>query len=85
MKHHIDSVPRMIPSHAQPLRMAPPMRRELEKVIDEQMSKGIIEPASDGPWASPAFLAPKPRKSSDETIKYRLISDYRVLNAAPIP
>ena len=85
VKHHIDLVPGTIPSHAQPLRMAPPMRRELEKVIDEQISKGIIEPASDGPWASPAFLVPKPRKSSDETIKYRLVSDYRVLNAATIP
>ena len=85
VKHHIDLVPGTIPSHAQPLRMAPPMRRELEKVIDEQMSKGIIEPAGDGPWASPAFLVPKPRKSSDEPIKYRLVSDYRVLNAATIP
>ena len=54
-------------------------------MIDEQISKGILEPASDGPWASPAFLVPKPRKSSDETIKYRLVSDYRVLNAATIP
>ena len=72
VKHHIDLVPGTIPSHAQPLHIAPPMRRELEKVIDEQMSKGIIEPASDGPLASPAFLVPKPRKSSDEPIKYRV-------------
>ena len=38
VKHRIDLVLGTIPLHAQPFRMAPPMRRELEKVIDEQIS-----------------------------------------------
>ena len=44
-------------------RMAPNHRKELAKIIDEQMREGLIEEASDGAWALRALLAKK--SSSD--------------------
>ena len=54
------------------------MREELDRIVQDQEDKDILEKAGDGPWASPAFLVPKPNG------KFRLVVDYRNLNTQTV-
>ena len=74
VKHKIELIPNAKLVKARPYRMAPQMRRELEKILQEQLDKRIIEPAVEGPWASPAFLV---KKSNG---KFHLVCDLREVN-----
>ena len=76
----IDIVPGSKPVHKLPYRLNPHMRNEMDKVINEQRQLGLIEPATDGAWASPALLI---RKAENKG--YPLVCDYRALNAMTIP
>ena len=51
----------------------------MDNIVQEQVRQGLIEPAEDGAWASPALLV---KKASGG---FRLVIDYRGLNAATIP
>ena len=75
----IETKPDAVPVHKYPYRMPPTHREELGKIINEQLSQGLIEEEFDGPWASPALLV---KKASGA---FRLVIDYRALNAATIP
>ena len=67
------------PVQQMPFRLSPAKRENMEKVVQEQIDLGIVEPAYNGSWSSPAFLV---RKSSGG---YRLVCDYRALNAQREP
>jgi hypothetical protein len=53
------------------------LRQEMKKIIDENLKSGLLEPISS-PWAAPVLLV---RKASG---KWRLVCDYRKLNAVTI-
>ena len=79
VEHRIDLQNQVRPTQAQPFRMSPVMRENLDSIVQDQLDKDILEKAGDGPWASPAFLVKKPNG------KFRLVVDYRALNAQTIP
>ena len=75
----IETVPGASPVQKYPYRLAPAMREEMEKIIDGQLQQDLIEEAHSGAWASPALLV---KKGSGG---FRLVVDYRGLNAKTIP
>ena len=62
-----------------PFRQNPQMKQNMSKIIKEKLEQGIIEPCESGEWSSPAFLI-----SKRETNSFRLVVDYRKLNAYTI-
>ena len=54
------------------------MRDEMDKVLKDQVQKGLIEESFKGAWASPPLLVKKPSGG------FRLVIDYRGLNTATI-
>ena len=75
----IDTVPGAVPVCKYPYRLAPKMRDIMTDIIEGQERDNLIEKTDEGPWASPALLV----KKSNGT--FRLVIDYRELNAATIP
>ena len=75
----IDTFPDAVPVQKYPYRMAPSHREEMNKIVSQQLEQQLIEEAKDGAWASPALLV---KKASGG---FRLVVDYRALNAATIP
>ena len=75
----IDTYPDAEPVHKYPYRLAPSQREEMENIVQQQLKQGLIEVTEDGAWASPALLV---KKASGG---FRLVVDFRALNAATIP
>jgi hypothetical protein len=76
IKHHIDTGTNP-PFRKQPYRIAPALRKEIERQVDQFMQTGIVEP-STSEYASPVLLVRK--KSDSPEPVYRLVIDYRFLN-----
>ena len=76
----IETMPDAKPVHKLPYRVNPHLRTEMDKIIQDQMKLGLIEESHDSIWASPALLIKKPGGRG-----YRLVCDYRGLNAVTIP
>ncbi|CAG5104848.1 Oidioi.mRNA.OKI2018_I69.chr1.g1600.t1.cds [Oikopleura dioica] len=53
------------------------LRKEMKRIIEENVSSGLLEPCSS-PWAAPVLLVKKPNG------KWRLVCDYRKLNQVTI-
>ena len=75
----IDIKPGSTPVQKYPYRIAPAMRETMKGILEGQLKQGLIEEANTGAWASPALLV---KKGSGG---FRLVIDYRGLNAATIP
>lgn len=65
------------PVYSRPYRLPVAQRQEVDKQIGNMLKDNIIEKAKSE-WNSPILLVPK--KSSDDTKKWRLVIDYRKLN-----
>ena len=79
MECKIKTLPGTMPVCKYPYCLAPAMRDEMDKILKDQVKKGLIEESTEGSWASPALLV---KKSSN---RFWLVIDYRGLNAATIP
>ena len=75
----IETVPGTVPVCKYPYRLAPHMREAMDKILKDQVDKGLIEESTEGAWASPALLV---KKSNGD---FRLVIDYRGLNSSLIP
>lgn len=75
--HQIPLVPGARPVSMRPYRVAPELKTELEKQIQELLKQGVITHSSSA-FASPVILV----KKSDHT--WRLVVDYRHLNALTV-
>lgn len=84
VKHKIDLKEGVIPLRRMPHRQSPMMREAMEGIIQEQLDQGIIEQCGGSPWASPAFLVAKGSAVKGEKKKWRMVVDYRGLNAATV-
>ena len=71
LTHKIETYPGSKPVYRQPYRVSPEKRRQMDEIVEEQLSQGIIERVYDGDYASPALLV---KKSSGAM---RLVIDYR--------
>jgi len=71
--HHIPLIPGARPVSMRPYRVAPELKSELERQIQELLDQGVIT-HSNSAFASPVILVRKQDKS------WRLVVDYRHLN-----
>ena len=62
-----------------PYHLAPAMQEEMDKILKDQIQKGLIQDSTNSTWASPALLV---KKSSG---RFWLAIDYRGFNAAILP
>ncbi len=85
VSHKIKLQPGAKPVQKFPYRQSPQMRQEMNKIIQEQIRQGIIEESKDSPWSSPALLVAKKAHGKGQDKSYRLVIDYRALNACTIP
>lgn len=69
--------PNVSPSYVKPYRLPRSQREEITNQVNKLLSENIIEPACSE-WSSPVLLVPK--KSDDNSKKWRLVIDYRKLN-----
>jgi len=84
VEHSIRLKPGAVPGRQHPYK-ARPLAREREKAEVERMrSMGVIEP-SNGEWASPVVMVPKPDGSVRFWIDYRKLNLMTVNDAYPIP
>lgn len=65
------------PVYTKQYRLPFSQREEIETQVKKMLSENIIEPAKSE-WSSPVLLVPK--KSSDNSKKWRLVIDFRKLN-----
>ena len=69
----------------QPLRRSSPQQREeVERQVQELLSKGLIQP-SDSPWASPVVLVSKKDGSKRLCLDYRRLNAVTKKDAYPLP
>lgn len=78
--HHIELKPNSKPFSQYPYHASPIKRQALAEIIKEQLRQDVIEPSSLGDWNAPAFHVNKSTAGS-----YRLVVDYRKLNACTRP
>lgn len=81
-EHFIELKPGTAPIFVKQYRIPESYKKEVQRQIDELESRGIIE-RSSSPWNSPLLLIPKKLSESGER-KFRLVIDYRKLNAVTI-
>ncbi len=62
------------PCHKPPIRLSPPHAKVMREQLNELMVHALVD-TRPTPWASPAFLTPKPRSD-----KLRMVIDFRQLN-----
>ena len=76
--YKIETLPGTTPVCKYPYCLTPAMRDEMDKILKDQVKKGLIAESAEGTWASPALLVKK------STGRFQLEIDYRGLNAATI-
>ena len=84
VEHKIEVLPNTRSYSRLPYRSSPQMRAEMDKLVKQQIKEDIIEPTDSGSWASPALLIKKKQHNNSKETEYRMVIDFRQLNAATI-
>jgi Reverse transcriptase (RNA-dependent DNA polymerase)/Retroviral aspartyl protease/Retrotransposon gag protein len=82
--HRIPLQPNSHPVNLRPYRYSHFQRLELDKIIEELLSNGVIRP-STSPFASPALLVKKKDGSWRLCVDYRKLNEMTIKNKYPIP
>lgn len=77
MKQSINLQPGTKPIYVKPYRLPQSLKPEINNQIKKMLEEDIIEPSTSD-WNSPILLVPK--KSNDNSKKWRLVIDYRKIN-----
>ncbi|MBR7801839.1 hypothetical protein KDM90_17660, partial [Undibacterium sp. FT137W] len=72
------------PVHLQPYLAGPHRRDEIEKQVNKMLKMDVIEP-SDGEWAFPVVVVPKPGGHFRFCVDYRRLNEMTVKDVYPIP
>lgn len=83
VQHKIELKPGTTPIATRQYRIPESQKDEIQRQIDEMETRGIIE-QSNSAWNSPLLLVPK-KENEEGQKQYRLVIDYRKLNAATLP
>lgn len=82
--HHIDLLPGSKPFARAPYRLSKFEADEVEKVVHDLLTQGLIRP-STSPWAAPVLFAPKKDGKLRFCVDYRVLNKQTVRNYFPIP
>ena len=80
----IEMRPGLTPVRTRPYPMSAMKKREMDKLLKDQLQKGIIEFGSS-PYAVPTFLVPKPGNRYRCVVDLRRNNKFMVLNSWPLP
>lgn len=83
VQHTIPILPNKAPIFSRQYRMGPSHEKEIRRQVTELLEDGIISHSSSA-WSSPLLLVSKKSDTPGE-IAYRMVVDYRKLNAITIP
>nr|VZH98725.1 unnamed protein product [Spirometra erinaceieuropaei] len=72
------------PQHLPPRRIPFHFREELDKMVENMLQQGIIQPSSS-PWAAPVTLVKKKDNSLRLCVDYRRLNAVTVRDAFPLP
>nr|VZI14049.1 unnamed protein product [Spirometra erinaceieuropaei] len=72
------------PQHLPPRRIPFHFREELDKMVENMLQQGIIQPSSS-PWAAPVTLVKKKDNSLRLCVDYRRLNAITVRDAFPLP
>ena len=72
------------PVHQRPYRTSPTKARIMEEEVEFLKNEGLASP-SEGEWASPCILVPKPDGSSRFCVDFRLVNKQIKSDAFPMP
>jgi hypothetical protein len=72
------------PGHSGPYQCSPPRLQILRYIVQDLCEKAVIK-KSYSQYASPAFLAPKPRGGYRMVVDYRLLNKKVVFDTFPLP
>jgi len=84
MKHHTDLIRRTILPNKPAYRMNSKETIEIQRQVDELISKGLIR-ESLSPWAIPTLLVPKKDRSMRMCVDSRAINKSTIKYRHPIP
>ena len=83
VKHQIDTGG-MRPIKERPRRQPAIHQQEIDRQVEDLLSRGIIEP-SDGPWASNVVLVRKKDGTQRFCVDYRRLNEATIKDAYPVP
>lgn len=82
--HEIDLLPGASPPNRPPIPLSPREMSELEKLLEDMLAKGYIEP-SKSPFGAPVFFVRKKEGTLRLVVDYRLLNNITIKNRFPIP
>eukprot|EP00170_Pyropia_yezoensis_P001128 contig_5117_g1132 len=82
--HRIQLKPDAMPAHLQPYRAGPHRRDEIEKQVNKMLKVDVFEP-SDGDWAFPVVVVPKPGGHLLFCVEFKRLNEMAVKDVYPIP
>ena len=82
--HTIPLIPGATPVALRPYRIAPALKTELERQIQDMLASGVIRP-SNSPFSSPLLMVKKKDESWRPVIDYRHLNAITVKGKFPIP
>ena len=86
--HHIDLIPGAKPVKVRPIPLSYGEQLILMELLQEMLAKGYLSPAPRGTlWSAPVILLKKGNadRPGPITNRYRIVTDYRALNALTVP
>lgn len=79
--HSIKTIPNTNPIHVKPYRLPEALKEEVNTQVEQMLKNDIIE-NSNSPWNFPLLVVPK--KSTDESKRWRIVVDFRKLNSITV-